>query len=112
MVDCSKRGTLSWTGTTFVTPQINVQTTFWLENLIGACPSTRVAVVATIGGNTAVINVSNSLPHICNGNGPAFLGATSNNVYYVYTWSPSTGLNTTSGASVLQVLLKLILFIL
>ncbi len=92
-------GTPLFTGATFVTPSINVQTTYWLENLIGACPSVRVPVIASIGPGAAVINMTNSLPHICNGNGPSVLIASSTDTY-VYTWTPTTGLNTSTGATV------------
>jgi PKD repeat protein len=59
----SNYGTLSWyavttggtalgTGTSFTTPSLSATTTYYVEASNGACPSSRVAVQATINGST------------------------------------------------------------
>ena len=98
--DSPTGGNLLGVGTPWTTPPINVNTTFYVESYVGICASSRTAVVASITPGAVPITLTNSLPHICNGNGPSILHVSSADANYVYTWSPSTGLNNTSGANV------------
>jgi len=75
MVDCSNGWNASWDRYYFCYTSDKCSTTFWLKNLIGDVLY-ESAVVATMVVNTAVINVSNSLPHYFNGKCPAILSAT------------------------------------
>jgi len=62
------------------------------------CSSPRIPVQVTISPS-APISINASSTNFCL-NGSATLAASSNNSNYVYTWSPATGLNTTSGPNV------------
>lgn len=65
----------------------------------GACEqSPRTAVVATINTPPAITASATKLA-ICNG-GSADLTVSSTNSNYTYTWTPATGLNTTTGTTV------------
>ncbi|HEX5001737.1 MAG TPA: T9SS type A sorting domain-containing protein [Bacteroidia bacterium] len=62
------------------------------------CLSPKVPVQVTIT-NSDPVTINASATNFCL-NGSATLTATSLNPNYVYTWSPATGLNTTTGATV------------
>lgn len=62
------------------------------------CSSTRTAVAVTVTPADPVV-ISPSVAAICQG-GNISLNASSVNTNYVCTWSPSAGLNTTSGLNV------------
>lgn len=63
------------------------------------CKSYFVPVQVTISPSDSV-TISASATGFCL-NGSATLTASSSNANYIYTWSPSTGLNTTSGSTVI-----------
>ncbi|MBL0342549.1 MAG: hypothetical protein IPP71_17595 [Bacteroidetes bacterium] len=64
------------------------------------CTSPRIPVDVTISTSDPIaINASTTA--ICL-SGSATFTASSNNANYIYTWSPATGLNTTTGATVIS----------
>lgn len=63
------------------------------------CSSPRVPVVATVTTSTQV-SINASSTGICI-SGSSTLTAQSTNSSYTYTWSPATGLNTTTGSTVI-----------
>lgn len=71
---------------------------FYNWQVTTACESPRQAVTATV--NTAVpITVSSDVT-TCSAGPSQTLNVTSSNSNYFYTWSPATGLNSTTGGSV------------
>ncbi len=85
------------------TGQINLAAstagTYTVTNAIsasGSCPATSATTTVTVHPATNVV-VSPSSPSICIGNTANLVASNASS----YTWSPSTGLNQTTGASVL-----------
>ena len=81
---------------TITTNTINGQITLPYTGF--GCNSPRVPVQVTITPS-APVSINASSTNFCL-NGSATLTASSSNSNYVYTWSPATGLNTTSGPNV------------
>lgn len=93
-------GTLNWytvptggtsiaTGTSFTTPIINANTTYYVEETNGTCSGPRSAAVAvfTVADPVTVSAVNGA---VCNPGGlDATLTASSANGFYNYTWSPA-----------------------
>ena len=93
-------GTLNWytvptggtsiaTGTSYTTPIINANTTYYVEETNGTCSGPRSAVVAvfTVADPVTVSAVNGA---VCNPGGlDATLTASSANGFYNYTWSPA-----------------------
>ena len=98
--DAQTGGNLLGTGSPFTTPVINQNTTFYVESFNGTCSSVRTAVLASIGSPAAAVILTNSSPILCNGSGQSVLSVSSTDQNYSYTWSPSTNLNTSIGATV------------
>lgn len=82
---------------TITTNTINGQITLPYTGF--GCNSPRVPVQVTITPS-APVSINASSTNFCL-NGSATLTASSSNSNYVYTWSPATGLNTTSGPNVI-----------
>ncbi|WP_427873168.1 immunoglobulin domain-containing protein [Flavobacterium sp. MMS24-S5] len=60
--DAATGGTLVFTGTSFVTPNLTVPTTYYIEAVIGACLSTRTAVNVNVNPRPAApVPVSSSV---------------------------------------------------
>lgn len=57
--DASSGGTLLGSGTSFITPNISVTTTYYVEANNGDCMSSRVAVIASINPTTAPTGLAN-----------------------------------------------------
>ena len=98
-------GTINWyaassggsslgTGTSFTSPSISSTTTYYVDATANGCTTaTRTSVIATVN---SVPNASASPDTtICNGNSVT-LNASGGTTY---TWAPSTGLSTTTGAN-------------
>ena len=64
----------------------------------GGCESPRTPVTATMNTADSIVFTASQVS-LCEGES-ANISVSSNNTGYVYNWNPSTGLNTTSGASV------------
>lgn len=73
------------------------------------CASLRVPVTATVT-SAAAVTINASATALCAGQS-ANLTASSSNSSYNYTWSPATGLNTTTGANVIATPLSPITYI-
>lgn len=71
----------------------------WRVTETSGCESPRTMVIATVTPSDTIIATAAN-DSICGGT-PTTLTVTSNNQNYQYTWSPPTGLNTTTGASVI-----------
>jgi PKD repeat protein len=94
----SSAGTISWfanatggtalgTGTTFTTPSINTNTTYYVEVTANGCTSARTAVSATINLNPTVTTPSNQ--NVCIGSGTTTVNFTGNSGNTTYNWSNS-----------------------
>lgn len=86
-------GTLSWftvatggtavgTGTSFTTPSISANTTYYVESTNGTCKSVRTAVLASIGQNIALVS-SPTNTTICVGGSVTLTASNSSS----YSWS-------------------------
>jgi PKD repeat protein len=71
---------------------------FYDWNILTGCVSSRSPVTATVTPADTVI-INSAVSTVCNGT-PVTMTATSNDQGYSYVWSPSTGLNQVTGASV------------
>jgi hypothetical protein len=95
-------GTLVGVGTPFTTPfNVTADTTLYAEIWNGTCSSSRTATLAHYANRlgstlTTVMTPSNGV--ICLSGSVAI--TVSNLTASTYTWSPSTGLNTTTGTNV------------
>jgi len=87
--DVPTGGTILATGSSYTTPVITANTTYYVEETNGTCVGPRSAVVATYTPADAVTAISN-VNYICAGgtNNQAVLTASSLNTAYVYTWMP------------------------
>ncbi|MBK7764067.1 MAG: hypothetical protein IPI46_12095 [Bacteroidetes bacterium] len=96
--DVASGGSILGTGSTFNTPSIGANTTYYVEETNGTCNSTRTAVLATYTPSDP-ISASSNVSYVCtNGaNLSANLSASSTNGNYNYTWNPGglTGANVT-----------------
>ena len=86
--------TNGWTGTTTSTAYFY----FYDWRFSKVCASSRVPVIAIVSPADS-ISVSPNPAFSCQGS-PVNLTVSSSNANYSYTWSPSTGLNTTTGSNV------------
>jgi hypothetical protein len=86
--------TLTGTPTTSTT----VYYYFYNMNITTGCRSPRVPVVATVTAPPTITMPANLT--ICSNDPAQNLTVSSSNPSYLYEWGPSTGLNTTSGATV------------
>lgn len=69
----------------------------WLVS--SGCEGNRVAVTATVTPSDTIVASITTNPICANQTSP--MSVTSNNANYQYTWSPATGLNSTTGSSVI-----------
>ncbi|MCR5890373.1 PKD domain-containing protein [Hymenobacter sp. J193] len=88
--------TILSTNASFVTHSLSATTTYYVQaTSTQGCPSSRVSATATINP-VPVVTASAISPSICVGSSTS-LKATGASTY---SWSPATGLSTTSGATV------------
>jgi hypothetical protein len=91
-------GTISWfsvatggtalgTGTTFTTPSISVNTTYYAEVTSNGCTSARTAVLATINTNP-IVNAP-ATQNVCLGSPSAAINFTGNSGNTIYNWTNS-----------------------
>ncbi|HTA63851.1 MAG TPA: DNRLRE domain-containing protein [Bacteroidia bacterium] len=93
----STGGTAVATGTTYTTPSISSTTTYYVDATSGGCTTaSRTAVVATVNSAPTIV-ASPTAPAVCAGGTVAVSASGAS----TYTWSPATGLNTTTGANVI-----------
>jgi len=91
-------GTLSWfsaatggtalgTGTTFTTPSISTNTTYYVEVTSNGCTSARTAVLATVNTNPTVN--APATQNICLGSSSSAINFTGNSANTTYAWTNS-----------------------
>jgi PKD repeat protein len=91
-------GTISWfsvatggtalgTGTTFTTPSISANTTYYAEVTLNGCTSARTAVLATINTNPTVN--APATQNVCLGSPSATVNFTGNSGNTIYNWTNS-----------------------
>ena len=83
------------TSATFTTPVLTATTTYYVSVVNNGCESTRVPVKATINPKPAVV-VTASSPSITAGGSTTLTASGAS----AYSWSPATGLSSTTGATV------------
>ncbi len=94
--DAATGGNLVGTGGSFMTPLINSNTTYWVEETNGTCSGPRSSALATYT-TAPTVSVASPNPAVCYPGGTAAtLNATGGDPNYVYTWSPAP--QSTSGA--------------
>lgn len=76
-------GSVLGTGTSFVTPSISSTTIYYVESVAGSCPSTRVAVTATINTTPTIITTTDAT--ICGQGGGALTATPSAGTVNWYT---------------------------
>jgi len=99
--DAPSGGALLGTGSPFTTAVFCGPKTFYAEEFdagTGCSSSSRIAYPVTPTAAIAISAGSDAV--LCNGAGPATLNVTSANPGYTYAWTPSLGLNTTTGTTV------------
>ena len=103
-------GTLQWwdapiggnmvgTGSPLTVGPLSASTNYWVEEYDGACPGPRTMVSVTVTPADTVIATAVTNP-ICQGT-TTQITMSSIDPGYNYTWTPSTGLNTTVGDTVI-----------
>ena len=92
------KGQPSFATTPAVTVTPTVTTTYQVTITTSDCGTITKEVTVTIG--TPTVSVTPTAATVCSGS-PTTLRATSNNPDAVFNWSPSTGLNTTTGSTVI-----------
>lgn len=92
------KGQPSFATTPAVTVTPTVTTTYQVTITTSDCGTITKEVTVTIG--TPTVSVTPTAATVCSGS-PTTLRATSNNPNAVFNWSPSTGLNTTTGSTVI-----------
>ncbi len=88
----STGGTALGTGTTFTTPSISTNTTYYAEVTSNGCTSARTAVLATVNTNPTVTNPGTQT--VCLGSSSNAINFTGNSPNSTYAW---TNTNTTIG---------------
>lgn len=96
--DAPTGGTMIGTGSPLTIGPISATTTFYVEEYDGNCPGPRIPVTVTVIPADTV-TVSSTANPMCAGQ-PVTLTMSSLNTGYNYTWSPATGLSSTTGNSV------------
>ncbi len=92
------KGQPSFAATPAVTVTPTVTTIYQVTITTSDCGTITKEVTVTIG--TPTVSVTPTAATVCSGS-PTTLRATSNNPDAVFNWSPSTGLNTTTGSTVI-----------
>jgi len=87
--DAAVGGTLLFTGASYITPALAVNTSYWVQTTVNGCTSPRTMVTVTIA---AAITVNAGIDDtICDGQ-PYNLSVTPNGVGYSYVWDEPANL--------------------
>ncbi|GEO04141.1 hypothetical protein AAE02nite_18050 [Adhaeribacter aerolatus] len=80
----------------FTTPVLAATTTYYVSVVNGSCESTRVPVTATVNPLPKIVVTTNATTITSGGSATLTASGAGN-----YTWSPATGLSSTTGGSVI-----------